>query len=193
MNPADPAPSSPRPSAPMASPARPAASRLTADARRSLALLAGGDLDPAADAAARSLADDCPHCRGHLAGVRGALDALGAWDGEDAGGPLWPAVRDRLPAVCVATAPAEREFGGRLNRYLPAFAVTAATLLVGAFAFGPAGGQLAPVAGWFSGPAQVRPVADDGGERQDVRPVLRDRFGRVVAPPARGPAVRYPR
>ena len=166
----------------------PAASKLTPDARRSLALLAGGDLDPAAAAAARGLADDCPHCRGHLGDVRGGLAALRSCEAADHGGGLWPAVRDGLGdaddaaggAVEVAAAPAAGRWA------MPAFAVTAAALLVGAFAWAPVSGHLP----WSDGPsAAPTPVGEeqylpprrpDAPALRPARPAPVDRFGRPI-------------
>ena len=112
-----------------------ARSRLTADARRSLALLAGGDL-PAGEAAdARALAADCPDCGAHLAAVRRGLSALADCPAEAGDSGLWPAVRDALPAVAIAADPPRASLARRFAA--PATALTAAAVLVGAFAVGP--------------------------------------------------------
>ena len=135
-------------------PTPPAPGLLTADARRSLALLAGGDLDAAAAPAARKLADLCPHCRGHLADVRASLAALGRCDPHPAAaGSLWGPVRAGLhaaPAAAPAREPAAKRWA------MPAFAVTAAAALAGLFAFPP--GDVLP--GAFAPGGVVRPAAD---------------------------------
>ena len=80
-------------------------SLLSADARRTLALHAGGDLDGSEATRARRLAEDCPDCRGHLAAVRGGLAALSDCPADASDSGLWPAVRDALPAVSPAVDP----------------------------------------------------------------------------------------
>ena len=173
------------------SPATP--SRLTADARRTLALLAGDDLGSGEIPAARALADECPRCRTHLAEVRGGLDALAACEATgDRGESLWPSVRDSLPAVSLA--PAERDYASRLNRWTPAFALTAAAVLVGAFTLGGDGSL-----GWLDGGADARPVSAERSERLPAtdrpamdRPVV-DRYGRVIRVAPDRPAVRFGR
>ena len=168
-----------------ASPAA-APSRLTAEARRSLALLAGGDLSPADAAAARGLAETCPHCRGHFESVRDAVDVLSRHEVAAPAGGLWPAVREGLTVAEPATEPAAPRWA------MPTFAVTAAALLVGAFAFAPAAGEALP--GWFQPSGTVRPAGQESPVRPEYktfpRPDAADR-GTMAAPPA--PGVRYPR
>ena len=137
-------------------------SLLTADSRRSLALLAGGDLDPTAAPAAQTLADDCPDCRGHLASVRGGLEALRQAEPAEQPGGLWASVRDGLTVAEPAVAPAPS------RPWMPIFAVTAATLLVGLFAFGPTAGEVLP--GLFESQGYARPAADDGDPGVLTRP-----------------------
>ena len=175
-----------------------APSRLTVDARRALALLAGDDLDAAAAGSARELVEDCPHCRGHFESVRDGLDALRRSEPLEPAAGLWPAVREGLTIASPAAEPAPA------RPWMPAFAVTAAALLVGAFAFAPNAGQVLP-AEWFGPDPVVRPAgrtsppsdephykrfpasprADGAGYRRG------DDRVRLSAPPA--PGVRYPR
>ena len=163
----------PRPPAPMsgtAAPSRPSGakllgSKLTADARRALALHAGGDLPDAEARAAQSLADDCPHCRGHLAAVRGGLSALAGCDAGDADSGLWPAVRAGLPSVGLAADPPSAPWARRFAA--PATALTAAAALAGAYAFGPTGNVDAPG-------ERVLPTRPVGGADGAVRPLWID-------------------
>ena len=164
-------PASPAVPSAMSAPRRPAGpSRLTADARRALALHAGGDLDGRAAADAQALADGCPDCRGHLHAVRGGLAALADCDAGPSDGGLWPGVRAALPAVTPAAPPAKARW------YAPALAVTAAAILVGAFAFGP-GGNATP----FAGDARA-PRAVGGDELPSGVRVLRDADGNLIVP-----------
>ena len=162
----------------------PAPGLLTADARRSLALLAGDDLPPDAAAAARDLAASCPHCRGHLERVRGGLEVLteSAAVPGDAGESLWPGVRDRLtsPAPAVTLAPEPREYAAGWNRWIPAFAVTAASLCVGLVLYAPQAGE---IFGGSAGPSgTLRPASVGAPPADRERPAVPAR----VAP-------RYPR
>ena len=116
-------------------PAMSAPGLLTADARRALALHAGGDLAGPEAAAADKLAADCPHCRGYLADVRAGLGALAAYPADAADSGLWPAVRAALPHVELAADPPPASAWNRFAA--PATALTAACVLIGAFAAGP--------------------------------------------------------
>ena len=170
----------------MSAPAPAAPSRLNAEARRSLALLAGGDLPPADAAAARELADTCPHCRGHFESVREAVDALGRHEVAAPTGGLWPAVREGLTAGRPAAEPAAARWA------MPTFAVTAAAALVGVFAFAPAAGEALP--GWFQPSGTVRPAGQESLRHSEYKVFPHrdaDDRGRMAAPPA--PGVRYPR
>ncbi|MFH5802872.1 hypothetical protein [Alienimonas sp. DA493] len=160
-------------------------SRLTADARRSLALLAGDDLDAAAAADARALANDCPHCRGHYESVREGLDALRRCEPMEQGGGLWASVREGLTVAEPAAPPSSA--ASRL--WMPTFAVTAATLLIGLFAFAPNAGQVLP--GWFEPSGVVRPVGEglEPAERERYRP-RRPAFDRYQSVPFHGDRVR---
>ena len=175
----------PVPPAPMSGPTAAAPSRLNADSRRALALHAGGDLVGAEAADAQALADGCPDCRGHLASVRGGLSALGNCDAGDADSGLWPAVRASLPAVTPAAPPAKARW------YAPAMALTAAAVLVGAFAFGPTDTALPRV--WDAAvPAkpvnETEPAPAPSFKTFPPRrsaPALRDEYGRVIVPAPR--------
>ncbi|MEM9701388.1 MAG: hypothetical protein AAF907_02940 [Planctomycetota bacterium] len=158
---------------------RPSRSLLNADSRRSLALLAGDDLEATDADAAQKLADECPDCRGHLASVRGGLDALRNHEPAEHPGGLWSEVRDGLDAAFPATEPSS----GR--RWMPAFAVTAAALLVGLFAFAPNAGQVLP--DWSQPGETVRPAGNPG----PVNPV-RPRTQRFPERPDRGTLSRSP-
>ena len=148
---------------------RPPGSQLNAESRRALALHAGGDLAGTEAADAQALADGCPDCRGHLASVRGGLSALANCDAGDADSGLWPAVRASLPAVTPATPPAKARW------YAPAMALTAAAVLVGAFAFGPTGNAVP----WGGEEPRARAV---GSETEAPPPALRDAYGRLIVP-----------
>ena len=149
-------------------------SLLSPDARRALALHAGGDLDGPAAADARRLAEDCPDCRGHLADVRGGLAALADCDAGDCDSGLWPAVRDALPTKTVAVDPPPASVWKRFAA--PATALTAAAVLVGAFAFGPTGNAVSR-----PGDAAAVRAVNEGGVPAGVR-VLRDADGNLIVP-----------
>ncbi len=143
-------------------------SLLTADSRRALALLAGGDLEGEDAADARALADQCPHCDGHLQGVRQGLEALRRCDPAEQAGGLWASVREGLTVAAPAAGPA---FVRPARSWTPAFAVTAAALLVGLFAFGPTAGEVLPE--WFEPIAPVRSVGEELEMRPAERPAAR--------------------
>ncbi|QDT16937.1 hypothetical protein [Alienimonas californiensis] len=156
----------------------PAQSLLTNESRRALALLAGDDLDAAAATQARSLAEECPDCRGHYESVREGLDALRRCTPVEQGGGLWAAVRDGLTVAEPAAPPSAT------RAWIPAFAVTAATLLIGLFAYGPNPGEVLP--GWFEPPGVVRPVGEVGpAERERLQP-RRQAYDRYQSDPFGG-------
>jgi len=165
-------------------------SRLTTESRRTLALLAGDDLDPVASAEARALTDECPHCRGHFESVRNGLEALRRCESAEQEGGLWNAVRDGLTVAAPAAEPAAS------RPWVPAFAVTAAALLVGLFVYAPTAGETLP--DWFEPTGRVQRAVDEAGaSRADRPPVERVRtvpfhndLGRGTLD---GPRISYPR
>ena len=147
-------------------------SLLTADARRALALHAGGDLSGVDAARAGKLADDCPDCRGHLADVRGGLEVLAECDAGACDSGLWPAVRDALPAVTPAADPPRASFAKRFAA--PATALTAAAVLVGAFVAGPSGWGVDATA-----PVSVRGISAERFDLPAGTRMVRTRDGRL--------------
>ena len=80
-------------------------------------------------------------------------------------------MRASLPAVTPAAPPAKARW------YAPAMALTAAAVLVGAFAFGPTGNAVP----WGGEEPRAQAV---GSETEVPPPVLRDRYGRIIVPAA---------
>ena len=139
---------------------------LNAHNRRQIALLAGEDLSPADASAAERAVHSCPDCRGHFESVREGLSALGdsAADAHPGTPSLWPQMRDRLAVVSPAAPPS------RMNGWIPAFAVTAAALLVGLFAYAPQWGQVAGGGYADPGRAAVYPAGDQVRPESRVEP-----------------------
>ncbi|NNJ25826.1 hypothetical protein [Alienimonas chondri] len=168
----------------------PSRSLLTTESRRSLALLAGGDLDPSAATAAQTLADDCPDCRGHLASVCGGLEALRRAEPLEQPGGLWNGVQQGLAIASPAAAPAPS------RPWIPVFAVTAAALLVGLFATpfgdvmpflnGPDQGVVMPAAEQETVVPQRRP-GEGVPKYQDQQGRVYDVYGNQLGPRSLSP------
>ena len=163
---------------------------LNAHHRRQIALLAGEDLPPADATAAERSVHSCPDCRGHFESVRDGLAALGrsAGDAHPGTPSLWPGMRTHLTTLAPAPAVKPRWAG-----WGPLLAVTAASLLAGAFAFGPQLGDASGPAVGGPGAGTVIPAGD--GFREPPRVDRRRTVPPAVRPgqDRRDPSDLYPR